>query len=78
MITEQLLINEIHQLPENLKEEVWQYIIQLKNRYSKQAASLPINQTTKKSKRIFGSAKNKYQLSPDFDKSLEDFSDYMQ
>ncbi len=36
MITEQLLINEIHQLPENLKEEVWQYIMQLKANYLKQ------------------------------------------
>ena len=39
MITEQLLINEIHQLPENLKEEVWQYIIQLKMSYLKQTAT---------------------------------------
>ncbi len=76
MITEQLLINEIHQLPENLKEEVWQYITQLKARYNK--TSLSVLTTEKKQKRVFGSAKNKYQLSPDFDKPLEDFSDYMQ
>ena len=76
MITEQLLINEIHQLPENLKEEVWQYISQLKSRYNK--TSLSALTTEKKIKRVFGSAKNKYQLSPDFDKPLEDFSDYMQ
>jgi hypothetical protein len=30
MITEQLLINEIHQLPENLKEEVLKFIDFLK------------------------------------------------
>ena len=36
MITEQLLIDEIHQLPESLKEDVWQYILQLKSGYLKQ------------------------------------------
>jgi hypothetical protein len=71
MITEQLLINEIQQLPENLKEDVWQYITQLKSRYNK--TSLSVLTTEKKSKRVFGSAKNKYQLSPDFDKPLKDF-----
>lgn len=75
MITEQLLINEIHELPENLKEEVWQYITQLKFRYNKTLLSALT--TEKKAKRVFGSAKNKYQLSPDFDKPLEDFADYM-
>lgn len=44
MITEQLLINEIHQLPENLKEEVWQYITQLKATYLKQ--TVPVKKTT--------------------------------
>jgi hypothetical protein len=39
MITEQLLINEIHQLPESLKGEVWQYILQLKVNYLKQIAT---------------------------------------
>jgi hypothetical protein len=76
MITEQLLINEIQKLSESLKEEVWQYITQLKSRYNK--TSFSALTTENKSNRVFGSAKNKYQLSPEFDKPLEDFSDYMQ
>lgn len=43
MITKQLLINEILELPENLKEEVLYYIDQLKARYNKQSA--PIQKT---------------------------------
>ena len=40
MISDQLLINEIQQLPENLKEEVLYYINQLKARYNKQSSSI--------------------------------------
>lgn len=41
MLTKQLLINEIHELPENLKEDVWQYITQLKNRCYIQKTATP-------------------------------------
>ncbi len=74
MITDNLLITEIYQLPENLKEEVFHYIDYLKNNYT-QPASSALNAPLK---RKFGSAKGKYHLSADFDAPLEDFNDYMQ
>jgi hypothetical protein len=67
MTTDKLLINEIYQLPENLKEDVLHYITFLKTRYLKQTTS---DSTLEHKKRQFGSAKDKYHLSPDF---YEDF-----
>jgi len=78
MITDKFLLSELHQLPENLKEDVFHYIEFLKTRYMEQ--SLAVSKTEKKeqkSTRKFGSAKGKYCLSPDFNKPLEDFNDYM-
>lgn len=70
-MTDKSLILEIQQLPESLKEEVMHFIAFLKKEYSNQPAA------PEKGKSTFGSAKGKYQLSPDFDEPLEDFKDYM-
>lgn len=70
-MTDKSLIMEIHQLPERLKQEVMHFIAFLKKEYESQP------EKPKVGKRVFGSAKGKYQLSPDFDEPLEDFKEYM-
>jgi hypothetical protein len=67
MITDKLLIAETYQLPENLKEEVFHYIDFLKKNYTQSALSA----LKKPKNRTFGSAKDKYHLSADFDAPLE-------
>lgn len=72
MMTEKLIYSQLSQLSDSLKQEVFDYIEFLVQKQ--------VNQTQQKNypkKRIFGSAKGKYQLAADFDKSLDDFKDYM-
>lgn len=72
IMTEQLIFSQLYQLPENLKLEVLDYIEFLVKKQTEKSF------TMKKSKaRIFGSAKGKYQLAPDFDAPLDDFKEYM-
>jgi len=68
-MTEKLILSQLYQLPEHLKKEVLHYIAFLTKEY--------VNQTQKPKKRTFGSAKGKYQLTPDFDAPLDDFKEYM-
>jgi hypothetical protein len=65
------IMQEIDQLPENLKLEVLHFIIFLKKEY------LPLNPIKKTDKRVFGRSKGKYTLAPDFDEPLDDFKEYM-
>lgn len=65
------IMQEINQLPENLKLEVLHFIIFLKKEY------LTSNSINKTDKRVFGRLKGKYTLAPDFDEPLEDFKEYM-
>ena len=65
-MTENILLKELNQLPENLKVEALHYIVFLKKEYSKKKDTIP------QTKRIFGRVKGKYTLAPDFDAPLED------
>jgi len=70
-MTEQLLLSEIHQLPESLQLKVLDYINQLKKEQPVE------NKYIKDGKRVFGALKGKFKMSPDFDEPLEDFKEYM-
>ena len=70
-MTEQTLIQEIHTLPESLKQEVLHFVQFLKQ---KQAAK---NESAKPRKRKAGSAKGEIIMADDFDAPLEDFAEYM-
>lgn len=69
MTEEKIILAQIQQLPEQLKQEVLHYAQFLQMKYAAQ------NQKNKKRKA--GSAKGKYKLAPDFDAPLEDFKEYM-
>lgn len=63
------LYNDIETLPENLKEEVKDFVESLKRKVQKQEPE--------KKKREYGYAKGAFIMSDDFDEPLEDFKDYM-
>ena len=69
MTEEKLILSQIQQLPEQLRQEVLHYIEFLQAKYNAQ------NQKPKNRKA--GSAKGKFTLAPDFDAPLEDFKEYM-
>jgi hypothetical protein len=58
----------IDSLPENLKQEVAEFVAELSQKKRKKVA---------KKKRALGSLKGKIKLSKDFDEPLEDFAPYM-
>ena len=68
-MTEQLILSQLYTMPENLKMEVLDFTNYLVAKYQ-------LKQSSKKYP-VFGSAKDKYVLSSDFDEPLEDFKDYM-
>lgn len=70
-MTDELILSRLYQLPEALKKEVLHYIGFLQKKHVDQAQSVVHK------KRQFGSTKNKYKLSTDFNAPLEDFKDYM-
>ena len=67
---DKLIINQLQVLPENLKQEVLDFIGYLIMKYSKDQKNKPFPK--------FGSAKGKYILATDFDEPLEDFKAYME
>lgn len=71
MTNEQVLIQEIHTLPENLKEEVLHFVQFLKQKQN--IKSKP----AKKRERKFGGAKGMFVMTEAFDEPLEDFAEYM-
>ncbi len=74
MTNEQVLIQEIHTLPENLKEEVLHFVQFLKQKQiDKPETSMP----RKKRERKFGGAKGMFVMTDAFDEPLEDFAEYM-
>lgn len=73
-MTEQILIDEIHTLPENLKQEVLHFVQFLKQ---KQNIETENTQPEKKRERKFGSAKGMFIMTEAFDEPLEDFAEYM-
>jgi hypothetical protein len=62
------LYNSIIALPENLKEEVSDFVEFLKQKAEKASEKKP---------RTYGYAKGAFKLSDDFDEPLEDFKEYM-
>lgn len=70
-MTENSILYEMNQLPDNLKDEVLHFIIFLKKEY------LHSNGFKNANKRIFGRVKGKYKLAPDFDEPLEEFKEYI-
>ncbi len=79
-MTEQLILHQLFLMPETLKQEILHYILYLSTNYNKQ--SFQVYQQNEPAmafrKPTFGSAKDKYTLSPDFDEPLDDFKEYMQ
>jgi hypothetical protein len=71
-MTEQLILRELHNLPEALKVQVLKYVQILKKQ------SAPSESGKPRTRRKAGSAEGKYVLAPDFDAPLEDFKEYMQ
>jgi hypothetical protein len=69
-MTEQLILHELHELPEAMKVEVLHFVQFLKTERSKGS--------TLKVKRKAGSLKGKIWIAPDFKAPLDDFREYMQ
>jgi len=69
-MTEQLILRELHELPEAMKVEVLHFVQFLK--YKQSLEIVP------KKPRKAGSAEGKFTLMSDFDAPLEDFKEYME
>ena len=69
MTEEKLILSQIQQLPEQLKQEVLHYAEFLQAKYNAQNRKIK--------NRKAGGAKDKYKLAPDFDAPLADFKEYM-
>ena len=69
MTEEKAILEQIQQLPEQLRQEVMHYVEFLQAKYSAQKQ--------KAKRRQAGSAEGKYKLAPDFDAPLQDFKEYM-
>lgn len=69
MTEEKLILSQIQQLPEQLRQEVLHYAQFLHSK--------SLEQNPKPKNRKAGSAKGKFILTPDFDQPLEDFKEYM-
>ena len=78
-MTEQLVLLQLQQLPENLKKEVLDFIGYLfsKHQLAAQKGNPTTNQPSGKPKPAFGCGVVKMKISPDFDAALEDFKEYM-
>ncbi|MFN8257995.1 MAG: DUF2281 domain-containing protein [Bacteroidales bacterium] len=77
-MTELQILNQLQLMPEALKQEVLHYMLYLIKNYNKAICITDEGDLlTKEKKPIFGSAKDKYVLAPDFDESIEDFKEYM-
>lgn len=65
------LISDISSLPEDLKQEVVDFVAFLKQKAEKKATPHKIKQ------RQFGIGKGSFVMAPDFDEPLDDFKEYM-
>ena len=68
IMSEQVILENLQKLPENLRNEVLDFIAFLVYKNKKSVA-------VEKKRPRFGSAKGKYEMSPDFDASPEEFRD---
>ncbi len=73
---DQLLLFQIQQMPDNLKQEVLAFIGQLFRSHN--LAEIPPTPRRQKRRPRFGSAKGKYRMAADFDAPLDIFKDYME
>ena len=64
-----LLYNKLASLPDNLKNQVGDFIDFLKSKNK--------NEKPKSNKAKFGSGKGMFVMMPDFDEPLDDFNEYM-
>ncbi len=69
MTEEKIILAQLQQLPEQLKQEALHYVEFLQAKHNAQNG--------KRINRKAGSAKDKFKLAPDFDEPLEDFKEYM-
>lgn len=69
-MTEQIVLRQLQQLPDDMKKEALDFIGYLWTKYNAQKA--------KKNRPQFGSAKGKYRMSDDFDAPLDIFKEYME
>jgi Protein of unknown function (DUF2281) len=80
-MTEQLILQQLNQMPENLRQEVVDFMgylimkYKLTNKEPKMATPKMANILP--TERVFGRAKGRYIIADDFDAPLEDFKDYM-
>lgn len=75
-MTEDLILQHLHQLPEALKQEVLHYVEFLRSKLS--VPQEPTGEPAAISRtKIFGSARGRYEMAPDFNEPLDDFKDYM-
>jgi hypothetical protein len=73
-MTANIIFQEIQSLPEPLQQQVLDFVQFLKTKRVGKQTNKP-DETPQK--RIFGLAKGKIHLAPDFDEPLEDFKEYM-
>lgn len=73
-MTANIIFQEIQNLPEPLQQQVLDFVRFLKTKRVKEKTKKPDEAPPK---RIFGLAKGKIHLAPDFDAPLEDFKEYM-
>ena len=73
-MTEQAILKQLNQLPENRKMEVLDFIGYLV--FKEKTVEKPVVKAVEK-RPVFGSAKGTFVMSPDFDEPLEDFKEYM-
>lgn len=69
-MTDLRLYTKISSLPDSLRSEVVDFIDFLSTKRRR-------NKTKSKKNRVFGYAKGKIELKPDFDAPITDFKDYM-
>ncbi len=70
-MSETVLLEKIKKLPEDSKEELYDFVDQLEKKSKKE------QERHGKIERAFGSLKGVFKMSDDFDEPLEDFKEYM-
>ncbi len=71
-MTDVNIVYEIRQLPDDLQQEAFDFVLFLKSRLNNTRPQYNFGS------RKFGISKGKYKLTADFDEPLEDFQEYMQ
>jgi Protein of unknown function (DUF2281) len=78
-MAEHLVLRQFQQLPDNLKQEVLDFIGYLlsKHQSSAKKPNFPATLSAAKSKPAFGCGAVKIKIADDFDAPLDDFKEYM-